>query len=50
MDLVILKHQEGLGFCMKKLELDFLDLAEKNQTTHIAWMTNMHVSEIYIFV
>jgi len=38
-----------VGFFMKsRAELDFLDLAEKNQTTHIVLMTNMPVLEIYI--
>lgn len=57
MDLVISMLWAEVGFCMKRLDLPFLELAEKNPTTHIVRMTgflaltiNWRVSEIYIFV
>ena len=31
-----------------RADLAFLEVAEKNRITHIAWMTNMFVLEIYI--
>jgi hypothetical protein len=43
MDLVISMLPMGVGFCMKRLDLPFLELAEKNLHTYIVRMTDYHV-------